>query len=80
MIFKPASVTDFIVAFVFSSLWFYYPLSITDCDLNANEEDRGYFENLAGTDQDLNHILATFADADHEIAIFATHAILLFQI
>ena len=70
MIFKPASAADFIVAFVFSSLGFYHPLSITDCDLNANVEDRGYFENLAGTDQDLNHILATFDDADHEIVNF----------
>ena len=36
VIFKPASITDFTIAFVFSSSWFYYPLSITDCDLNAN--------------------------------------------
>ena len=62
MIFKPASIIDFIVAFVFSCPWFYYPLSITGCDLNANVEDRGYFENLARTDQDLNRILATFSD------------------
>ena len=70
MIFKPASIIDFIVTFVFSCLWFYYPLSITGCDLNANVEDRGYFENLAGTNQDLNRILATFDEADREIVNF----------
>ena len=79
MIFKPASVTDFIVAFVFSSLWFYYPLSIMDCDLNANVEDRGYFEKLAGTDQDVNHILATFDDVDHEIVNFCNSCYITFS-
>ena len=79
MLFKPASITDFIVAFVFFSLWFYYPLSITDCDINANVEDRGYFENLAGTDQDLNHILATFDDADHEIVNFCNPRYITFS-
>ena len=44
----------------------------------ANVEDCGYFENLAGTDQDLNHILATFDDADHEIVNFCNSRYITF--
>ena len=59
MIFKPATVANTFVAFVFSSMRFYYPLSITDCAINANVEDRGYFEKFAGTEKDFNYILST---------------------
>ena len=68
-----------IIACVFSSLWFYYPLIITDCDINANVADLGYFENLAGTDKDLNHILSTFDDADHEIVNFCSSRYITFS-
>ena len=32
-----------------------------------------YFQCLAGTKNDLNHILSTFVDSEHEIKIFVTH-------
>ena len=32
-----------------------------------------YFQCLAGTENDLNHILSTFVDSEHEIKIFVTH-------
>ena len=67
MIFKPSTIADTFIAFVFYNMRFYHPLSITDYDINANVEDRGYFENFAGTEKDLNNILSTFDDADHEI-------------
>ena len=58
---------------------FYHPLSITDCDINANVEDRGYFENFTGTEKDLNHILSTFDDADHEIVNFCNSRYITFS-
>ena len=69
MIFKSATIADAFVAFVFSSMRYYYPLSITGCDINANVEDRGYFENVAGTEKGLNHS-STFDDADREMVNF----------
>ena len=78
MIFKPATIADTFVAFVFSNMRFYQPFSITDCDLNANVEDLGYFENFAGTEKDVNHILSTFDDADHEIVNFCNSRYITF--
>ena len=75
MIFKAAT----FVALVFSNMRFYHQLSITDCDINANVEDRGYFENFAGTEKDLNHILSTFDDADHEIVNFCISRYITFS-
>ena len=79
MIFKPAAIADTFVALVFSNMRFYHPLSITDCDINANVEDRGYFENFAGTEKDLNHILSTFDDADHKIVNFCNSRYITFS-
>ena len=79
MIFKHATIADTFVAFVFSSMRFYYPLSITHCDINANVEDRGYFENFAGTEKDINHILSTFDDADHEVVNFCNSRYITFS-
>ena len=39
--FSNLSITDILVAFVFSSLWSFHPLSFMDCDINANIEDCG---------------------------------------
>ena len=67
IIFKIASIADVLLAFVSSSLWFYHPLCITDCEFSANVEDHCYFEK---TEKNINHILSTFGDADHEIVNF----------
>ena len=79
MIFKPAIIADTFVAFVFSNMRFFHPLSITHCDINANVEDRGYFGNFAGTEKYLNHILSTFDDADHEIVNFCNARFITFS-
>ena len=75
MIFKPASIVDTFVDFVLSSLRFYYPLSISDSDISANGEDRGYFETFADTEKYLNHIVMQIM----KLSTFATHIILPFQ-
>ena len=74
MIFKPATIADTFVAFVFFNMRFYHPLSITDCDIKANVEDRGYFENFAGTEKDPHSMMQIM-----KLSIFVTHVILLFQ-
>ena len=70
MLFKLASIADILLAIVFSSLWFYHLLCITYYDISANVEGSCYFENIGGTENDLNHIISIFGDADHEIVNF----------
>ena len=37
------------------------------------EQEAGHFsDNMAGTENDLNDVLSTFVDSEHEIPIFAT--------
>ena len=55
ILFKLAYITDILLDFVFSS---------------TNVEDHCNFENFAGTEKNINQILSTFGDADHEIVIF----------
>ena len=36
----------------------------------TDNEDQSFFNNCKGTDKDLNHILSSFEDSEHEIPTF----------
>ena len=79
IIFKLASIADILLAFVFSSQWFYHPLCITDCDISANVEDHCYFENLAGTEKISTISYPHSVMQIMRLSIFVTHILLLIQ-
>ena len=38
--------------------------------IDVEQEAGQFFDNMAGTENDLNHVLSTFVDSEHEIPNF----------
>ena len=38
--------------------------------IDAEERTEHFYDNFAGTENDLNHVLSTFVDSEHEITSF----------